>query len=75
MAHPKSIINKTGLQPVSRPVELVDYFRGWVEGASKQTDRTDAGGVQSTFVAKTEQIQKVQKIEANISFDRSTHFC
>ena len=37
------IINKTGLQPVSRPVELVDYFGGWVEGQSKQTDRTDGG--------------------------------
>ena len=24
--------NKTGLQPVSRPVELVHYFGGWVEG-------------------------------------------
>ena len=30
--------NKTGLQPVSRPVELVHYFGGWVEGASRQTD-------------------------------------
>ena len=27
--------NKTGLQPVSRPVELVHYFGGWVEGPSK----------------------------------------
>ena len=25
--------NKTGLQPVSRPVEQVYYFGGWVEGA------------------------------------------
>ena len=25
------IINKTGLQPVSRPVELVHYFGGLVE--------------------------------------------
>ena len=33
--------NKTGLQPVSRPVELVHYFGGWVEGPSKQTDRQD----------------------------------
>ena len=24
--------NKTGLQPISRPVELVHYFGGWVEG-------------------------------------------
>ena len=31
-------VNKTGLQPVSRPVELVHFFGGWVEGASKQTD-------------------------------------
>ena len=36
-------INKTGLQPVPRPVELVHYFGGWVEGTSKQTDRTDGG--------------------------------
>ena len=36
-----TIINKTGLQPVSRPVELVHYFGGWVEGPSKQTDRQD----------------------------------
>ena len=44
--------NKTGLQPVSRPVELVHYFGGWVEGASKRTDRTDGGLAQSTFGAK-----------------------
>ena len=25
--------NKTGLQPVSRPVELVHYFEGWGVGA------------------------------------------
>ena len=25
--------SKTGLQPVSRPVEQVHYFRGWVESA------------------------------------------
>ena len=25
--------NKTGLQPVSRPVEQVHYYGGWVEGA------------------------------------------
>ena len=47
--------NKTGLQPVSRPVKLVHYFGGWVEGPSKQTDRTDGGWVQSTFGAKAEQ--------------------
>ena len=41
---PDGLINKTGLQPLSRPVELVHYFGGWVEGASKQTDRTDVGG-------------------------------
>ena len=51
------IWNKAGLQPVSRPVELVHYFRGWVEGPSKQTDRTDGGWVQSTFGAKAEQIK------------------
>ena len=39
-------------QPVSRPVELVHYFAGWVEGASKRTDRTDCGCAQSTFGAK-----------------------
>ena len=39
-------INKTGLQPVSRPVECVHYFGGWIEGPSKQTDRTDGGWVQ-----------------------------
>ena len=49
--------NKTGLQPVSRPVELVHYFGGWVECPSKQRDRTDGGLVQSTFGAKAEQIE------------------
>ena len=49
-------LNKTGLQPVSRPVELVHYFGGRVEGPSKQTERTDGGWVQSTFGAKAEQI-------------------
>ena len=48
--------NKTGLQPVSRPGELVHYFGGWVEGASKQTNRTNGGWVKSTFGAKAEQI-------------------
>ena len=28
----KAMNNKTGLQPVSRPVERVHYFGGWVEG-------------------------------------------
>ena len=28
---PKSIFNKTGLKAVSRPVERVHYFGGWVE--------------------------------------------
>ena len=46
--------NKTGLQPVSRPLELVNYFEGWVKGPSKQTDRTDDGWMQSTFGAKAE---------------------
>ena len=49
-------VNKTGLQTVSRPVELVHYFGGWVEVANKQTDRTDDGWVQSTFGAKAEQL-------------------
>ena len=39
-------------QPVSRPVELVHYFGGWVEVPSKQTYKTDGGWVQSTFSAK-----------------------
>ena len=29
-----------------------DYFGGWVEGPSKQADRTDGGWVQSTMGAK-----------------------
>ena len=33
-------------------MEQVHYFGGWVEGASKQTGRTDGGWVQSTFSAK-----------------------
>ena len=45
-----SLSNKTGLEPV----EVVHYFGEWVEGASKQTDRTD-GWVQSTFGCKAEQ--------------------
>ena len=49
--------NKTGLQPVSRPMELVHYFGGWVFGPIKQTDMTDGGWVQSTFGAKTVQIK------------------
>ena len=36
---------RQGLQPVPRPVELVHYFGGWVEGPSKQTDRTDGGWI------------------------------
>ena len=56
MLQTQSYSNKTGLQPVSRPVELVHYFGGWVEGPRKQTDRTDGGWVQSIFGAKTEQI-------------------
>ena len=39
-------------------MDLVHYFGGWVEGPSKQTDRTDGGWVQSTFGAKAEQIIK-----------------
>ena len=50
--------NKTGLQPASRPVERVHYFGGWVEGSSKQTDRTDGGWVQSTYGGKAEQINE-----------------
>ena len=46
---------KQNLQPVSRPVELVHYFGGWVEGPNKQTDRTDGGWVQCNFGAKAEQ--------------------
>ena len=38
-------------------MELVHYFGVWVEGASKQTDRTDGGWVQSTFGAKAEEIK------------------
>ena len=45
------------MQPLSRPVELVHYFGGWVEGPSKQKDRTDGGWVQSTLGAKAEQIK------------------
>ena len=48
----KNMNNKTGLEPVSRPVELVYYFGRWVEGPSKQTGRTDGGWVQSTFGAR-----------------------
>ena len=33
-------------------MELVHYFGGWLEGPSKQTDRTDGGWVQSTFGAR-----------------------
>ena len=53
---PQSEYNKTGLQLVSRPVDLVHFFGGWVEGLSKQTDRTDGGWVQSIFGDKAEQI-------------------
>ena len=53
------ILNKTGLQPVSRPVELAHYFGEWSEGASKQTNRTDGGWVKSTFGAKAELVKLV----------------
>ena len=45
-------VNKTGLQPVSRPVDQVHYFGGWVEGAKsfwcqgfadRQPNRTGGG--------------------------------
>ena len=47
------IINKTGLQPVSRTVEQVHYFGGWVEGAISLwcqgfADRT-GGGYKCTY--------------------------
>ena len=48
-------------------MELVHYFGGWVEGASKQTDRTDGGWVQSTFGAKAEQIRLHGPIKSRIS--------
>ena len=44
------MLNKTGLKSVSRPMELVHYFVGWVEGPSKQTYRTDGKWVQSLFI-------------------------
>ena len=42
LKYPASLENKTGLQPVSRPVELVHYLKGW-------------GFVQSPLDAKTVQ--------------------
>ena len=33
------ILNKTGLQHVSRPVEQIHYFEGWVEGANPFVQR------------------------------------
>ena len=38
-------------------MKLVHCFGGWVEGASKQTDRTDGEWVNSTFGTKAEQIK------------------
>ena len=32
-ANHEIMTNKTGLQPVSRPVEQVHYFGGWVNGS------------------------------------------
>ena len=54
--------NKTGLQPVSRPLELVHYFGGWVEGPANRQTGLMVGGckvplVPSTFGAKAEQIE------------------
>ena len=37
---PQTILNKTGLQPLSRPVEQVHYFGGWVEGAKSLCAKT-----------------------------------
>ena len=36
----RPIKNKTGLQPVSRPVEQVHYFGGWLEGAKSLCAKT-----------------------------------
>ena len=56
------LYNKTGLQPVPRPVQQVHYFEGWVEGAKphwcqgfadRQTHRTD-GGTRCTKVGTKE---------------------
>ena len=58
LTYEELFINKTGLQHVSRPVELVHYVGGWVEGASKQRDLTNGGWVQSIFGAKAEQINR-----------------
>ena len=48
------ITNKTGLQPVSRPVELVHYFGGWLEGAKSLCAKTllvdRSGGARCTIV-------------------------
>ena len=63
----KNKTNKTGLQPVSRPVEQVHYFGGWVEGAKslwcqgfadRQPYRTGGGSrcvKVGTKVCKTQQ--------------------
>ena len=62
--------NKTGLQPVSRPVEQVHYFGGWVEGtkslwcqgfADRQPYRTGWGSrckKVGTKVCKTQQTDR-----------------
>ena len=62
--------NKTGLQPVSRPVEQAHYFGGWVEGvkslwcqgfADRQPYRTGGGSrciKVGTKVCKTQQTDK-----------------
>ena len=34
-----AIVNKTDLQPVSRPVVQVLYFEGWVHGANLEGQR------------------------------------
>ena len=47
-------------------MELINYFGGWLEGPSKQTDRTDGEWVQSNFGAKAEQFL----VGKNVHFDQ-----
>ena len=50
----RSWLNKTGLQPVSRPVKQVHYFGGWVQGVKSRWCQGFADGqLNDCFLGKT----------------------
>ena len=58
------IFNKTGLQPVSRPVELVYSFGGWVEGPLSNQGTNTQPTQKADIVTQEEKKQLGQTLEA-----------